>query len=56
MQTRLTTLVKYEDRYALVRQAPTLGYFVVSLLVIHFPSYSVAFMMPSVVKGKRVVR
>ena len=36
MYISFTTLVKSGDRYALVKQAPVLGFFIVFLLVVGF--------------------
>ena len=55
MYTSFTTLVKSENRYALVMQASILGYFFVSLLIIYASFFGFAYNF-SIVKGGGVVR
>ena len=54
LYTSLTSLVESEDRYTLVMYTPILGSFVASLILVFSPFF--VFIMPSVIKGRRVVR
>ena len=56
MHTTFTTLVKFRDRYTLVKQFPALNSIVISLLVISLPSSLVMLMVPGIVKGGEFVR